>query len=314
MIIQCTNCLAKFKFNEEKLKDGGSKKVRCSRCQQVFTVVAPDAPAQNPKNFEFTKAKATASRTPTGQMDALNGNKKTKPNFATLDMPVKKTSKENLKPQGKAFSTRSSDELSQAFGSLSGGTGKSGNNKSLKLKTSDFTPAAKPSQPKIDPSSVNTNGRSIDKANGVLQERPNGSDQQNINHEIYKTDKKKAEKPEYTKELMLIKEISFSGNGVDTNQFLPIEDTRVGNDPKQLKKLKLEFAPQELIGSQVEDYPGWSPMKKFMISSVRFILILMIIATVLIGGMMLYKGENFNIYHLGVEDMPLNPMNLNSSE
>ena len=46
MIIQCTSCQARFRFDESKLEGQSSKKVRCSKCGAAFAVFAPQsAPA-----------------------------------------------------------------------------------------------------------------------------------------------------------------------------------------------------------------------------------------------------------------------------
>jgi predicted Zn finger-like uncharacterized protein len=48
MIITCTECQTRFRLADEKLKPGGTK-VRCSVCQQIFTVFPPAAaPAAEP--------------------------------------------------------------------------------------------------------------------------------------------------------------------------------------------------------------------------------------------------------------------------
>lgn len=44
MIITCTECQTRFRLADEKLKPGGTK-VRCSVCQQIFTVFPPAAAA-----------------------------------------------------------------------------------------------------------------------------------------------------------------------------------------------------------------------------------------------------------------------------
>lgn len=52
MIIQCPKCLTKFKMDDSKVKDEGTK-VRCSKCKEVFVVtkeeVAPPAPPAPPE-------------------------------------------------------------------------------------------------------------------------------------------------------------------------------------------------------------------------------------------------------------------------
>ena len=41
MIIQCTSCQARFRFDESKLEGQSTKKVRCSKCAATFMVSAP---------------------------------------------------------------------------------------------------------------------------------------------------------------------------------------------------------------------------------------------------------------------------------
>ena len=51
MIITCEECQARFRLADEKLKPGGTK-VRCSKCQHVFTVMPPEpAPAEESVDF-----------------------------------------------------------------------------------------------------------------------------------------------------------------------------------------------------------------------------------------------------------------------
>lgn len=63
MIIQCPKCLTKFKMDDSKVKDEGTK-VRCSKCKEVFVVTkeeaappAPPAPPEMPserEEFDFS--------------------------------------------------------------------------------------------------------------------------------------------------------------------------------------------------------------------------------------------------------------------
>lgn len=64
MIIQCPSCLAKFKIDDSKIKDEGTK-VRCAKCKEVFLVtkeeapVAPTPPPELPsekQEFDFSFA------------------------------------------------------------------------------------------------------------------------------------------------------------------------------------------------------------------------------------------------------------------
>lgn len=72
MIIQCTKCLARFKFDETRLGDG-PKKVRCTKCSEVFTVLPPGepVPVQAPPPVAGTPSRIptghTLGRHPTGE-------------------------------------------------------------------------------------------------------------------------------------------------------------------------------------------------------------------------------------------------------
>lgn len=69
MIIQCPKCLAKFKLDDSKVKDEGTK-VRCAKCKEVFVVTKeektppppppqPEAPAEK-EEFDFSSFGAQA--------------------------------------------------------------------------------------------------------------------------------------------------------------------------------------------------------------------------------------------------------------
>lgn len=69
MIIQCPKCLAKFKLDDSKVKDEGTK-VRCAKCKEVFVVTkeekAPPPPPPQPEipaekeEFDFSSFAAPA--------------------------------------------------------------------------------------------------------------------------------------------------------------------------------------------------------------------------------------------------------------
>ncbi len=67
MIITCEQCQARFKLADEKLKSEGTK-VRCSKCQSIFTVFPPpplaEAPAELEEAVGSTSAEAEAEPTP----------------------------------------------------------------------------------------------------------------------------------------------------------------------------------------------------------------------------------------------------------
>lgn len=47
MIIQCPKCLTKFKLDDSKVKDEGTK-VRCAKCKEVFVVTKEKTPLLPP--------------------------------------------------------------------------------------------------------------------------------------------------------------------------------------------------------------------------------------------------------------------------
>ncbi len=63
MIILCTNCASKFNVNETLISESGSK-VRCSRCQRVFTVHRAIAPKNKEISQFITGAPSPALKQP----------------------------------------------------------------------------------------------------------------------------------------------------------------------------------------------------------------------------------------------------------
>lgn len=62
MIVQCENCQTKFRVDEDRIKEQGSR-VRCSVCKSVFTVFreAPEAEAEElqPQEYDMDELKAS---------------------------------------------------------------------------------------------------------------------------------------------------------------------------------------------------------------------------------------------------------------
>jgi len=85
MIIQCHSCAAKYKFDEAKLGDAPSKKVRCPKCKAVIEVIntnlKPSKPPEKDDNDQTFTASASSrkvedsERPPTTKvrLDALVG-------------------------------------------------------------------------------------------------------------------------------------------------------------------------------------------------------------------------------------------------
>lgn len=71
MIVQCDACNAKFKLDDSKVKDKGVK-VRCTKCQNVFTVMPP--PVEEPvlKQEETLDTSFEAPPEPSAKMDGID--------------------------------------------------------------------------------------------------------------------------------------------------------------------------------------------------------------------------------------------------
>lgn len=60
MIIECTSCGSKYKYDESKLSGSSSKKVKCPKCKGVIDVRSPDAPPED-KPLDPTRLEQTFS-------------------------------------------------------------------------------------------------------------------------------------------------------------------------------------------------------------------------------------------------------------
>jgi len=47
VVIECSNCHARFKLADDKIKESGTK-VRCTKCREVFTVFPESPPSITP--------------------------------------------------------------------------------------------------------------------------------------------------------------------------------------------------------------------------------------------------------------------------
>lgn len=101
MIIECTNCHAKYQYDEQRFEGKPSKKIKCAKCQQVFEIFNP----------AFT-AKETTAAPPPGESTAMKraasapkqaGEKETTAEAAVPQHPTGKTSPLQM-PAGKRLS------------------------------------------------------------------------------------------------------------------------------------------------------------------------------------------------------------------
>ncbi|MDP2682517.1 MAG: DUF3426 domain-containing protein [Deltaproteobacteria bacterium] len=71
MIVQCDACNTKFKLDDSKIKDRGVK-VRCTKCQNVFTVMPPPSEEAAPKQEETFEASFGAQPEPSPKTEGID--------------------------------------------------------------------------------------------------------------------------------------------------------------------------------------------------------------------------------------------------
>ena len=100
MIIECTNCHAKYQYDEERFERKPSKKIKCAKCQQIFEIFNPafsSKPEAKPAVGESTAMRRDAKFTRSEPLPV---------NDVTAEAPVPPAKKgANLAlPQGKRLS------------------------------------------------------------------------------------------------------------------------------------------------------------------------------------------------------------------
>ncbi len=89
MIIHCTNCPAKFKFDESKFGSEPRKNFRCPKCKTAFSVANPNLAFEEPQELDQSTLDALAEPpSPTGSFDSLGGkSRKSKPKKEEIAAP-----------------------------------------------------------------------------------------------------------------------------------------------------------------------------------------------------------------------------------
>ena len=109
MIVACTSCGAKYRYDDARFEGKASKKIRCTKCQSVFEVVNPEAaasPAPEPPPLTINPPPlmgndSTFTRRPVSADSRSDDT--TKEYVVSVPREARKTS--NLKlPAGKKFS------------------------------------------------------------------------------------------------------------------------------------------------------------------------------------------------------------------
>lgn len=97
MIVECTNCHAKYKYDETKFEGKRSKKIKCSKCETVFEIVNP--------SFETVPANSADSTLRKQGEAAVRPTRATPPQIPEPEVSVDTTrelkiSRDLLTPQG----------------------------------------------------------------------------------------------------------------------------------------------------------------------------------------------------------------------
>lgn len=91
MIIECTECGAKYKYPDEKFGDEAAKKVRCTKCKAAFEIQNPkladegDRPISRTQKIEMGERKLSGSEAAMRDMLSLPPDKKL--SLAVLEGP-----------------------------------------------------------------------------------------------------------------------------------------------------------------------------------------------------------------------------------
>ena len=94
MIIECPSCHSKYQYDEERFERKPSKKIKCSRCQQIFEIQNPAFEVRKPAAVEvgdrtFTARTESKARVPEPTEQSPIPERETGPNQA-LALPTGK--------------------------------------------------------------------------------------------------------------------------------------------------------------------------------------------------------------------------------
>ena len=67
MIIECTNCHARYQYDEERFERKPSKKIKCAKCSSIFEIQNPafvEKPEPSAGDTTFTRRDTTVARLP----------------------------------------------------------------------------------------------------------------------------------------------------------------------------------------------------------------------------------------------------------
>jgi predicted Zn finger-like uncharacterized protein len=328
MIIQCTKCLAKFKFDESKLSDG-PKKVRCSKCTEVFTVIAPEqvtepsAPADVPPTASRVPTDYNLLRTPTSEIPAPVASPaspiapvKVRKNTGDSDSLSTSGKRRTLTPTTPAPRTQPaaaapSAVLRPSFTTLTSITAQSAEPDAPALEKNEPAQIASTWAARGEnPPTPSPNGWSREQASARLSTpaildptqapKPAKQEQFVINDELYKASDRTLELPPLLK---VLKEIDFDSTGQGPDDLLELDMGRKFEYGGESAHLTQRGAAPKLImrplsGVRDESAPVSANLSKTFSAVVKTSLLLLIFATLIFIALVLRQGDRFNMSDL----------------
>jgi len=304
MVIQCTNCLAKFKFDEKKIK-GRSAKVKCTKCASVFTVIAQETIEKTERDLDFSNVKATASHIPTGQFQqiAVEASNDTPELdfYSQIDReppstPMQEDSERAVTQQDMPVFNQltpedaSSEDMNVSRGSDCYDVGTYAMTTGEEFRSSGTgvdMEVAEDNGEMFEPLQGLGGGESILSDEPMAAFRPEQAEQVAINEDFYANENKTAY---IAPKLDALEEIVFSDT--DESAGLLLDDS----DSTNSKNSKLN--PRLFTGKRIEHAPVQTDFPFLVALAVKGAIFLMAAIVILVGLVMFKQGDRFDLYQL----------------
>ncbi len=305
MVIQCTHCLAKFKFDEKKIKNR-SAKVKCTKCANVFTVVAPETIQKTERDLDFSNVKATASHTPTGQFQQVAieaSNDASELDFSSqIDReppttPMQEDGERAVTQQDMPVFNQltpedaSSEDMNVSRGSDCYDVGTYAMTTGEEFRSSGTgvdMEVAEDNGAMFEPLQGLGGGESILSDEPMAAFRPEQAEQVAINDEFYAKENKAAY---IAPKLEALEEIVFSDT--DQSAGLLLDDSE--STHSKTSKLNMRL----FTGKRIEHAPVQTDFPFLIALAVKGAIFLMAAIVILIGLVMLKQGDRFDFHQLG---------------
>ena len=324
MIVQCTHCAARFRFDEEKVREK-SAKVRCSKCGQVFSVPALSGPAPIPKAAPIPDPPPpdpTPEPAPTPQ-NSMGAAPEGLVSFSTSSLAeamsfMPEAAKHPYSPPSATSSPLAMESIPISdidepfeFEPLSGATQPTlpvdlaafakaaAKHREAKVLVHPAPPAPKPASPA---SPVDASGRlyveaarsgvSLAAEAGMGVERPDEEQQKDVNTELYRSGDRRMNIPP---QLKALQEIFFDDE--ERKDVLELDE------PNRKRGRVPTLQVRALSGSRVENAAAKTNFPLLLSIVVKSLIILCSLASIGLLALMIKEGDHFNPYKLGMGRM-----------